>query len=97
MTKETEEYLKNSIIKLFNASAYNIRIDNERGYIVRVILTKENKTVLINVNKQNYFLKLKGNECLDLEKNPKKQYYINYDDIEFLSRTNRLNYLLNDL
>jgi len=95
MTKETND-LKNSIIKLFNASAYNIEIDNERNHIIDFILIKEGKKVLIRVNKQNYFLKIKGNECLDLENNPKKRYYINYDDIEFLSRTNRLNYLLND-
>jgi len=60
-------------------------------------LKKDKKVVFIHINMNNNFLKIKGNECLDLEKNPKKKYFINYEDIEYLSRINRLNIILNEL
>ena len=96
--EQTDEELMKIIFKLFNAYSYGIKIDIASNYYTsRFLLVKENRIIKINISKRNMFLKLKENECLDLEKNPKKVYYINYDDLEFLSRSNRLNSLLNDL
>lgn len=86
------------IAKLFNTDKKNINCNQYSQYSNCIfLLKKDNKRIVITVSKQNIFLKLESNNFIDLEKNPKKNYFINYEDLEFLSRSNRLNSLLNDL
>lgn len=92
-----DEFL-NKVIKLFNAFDYEVNSNVNDSYVstYNILLTKGTKRVKVNISMRDIFLALSSNECIDLEKNPKKVYYINYKDLDYFTRNNVLNKLLND-